>query len=265
MSVCCAFCWAQQDTAALAGEHMKVAELLDSCFRSGSDSAKLALSKQAADRMEPLLKNSAAFGYNFYRLGSVSSVYAPSGKVRVMTFGVALSDGTYSYHGFVLCKIDGSTVVTRLRQASDKPKNPLREDMQAGNWYGAIYYDISQFGSKKSPVYALCGWDGNDMFTNRKVLEQFTVSPAGVPRFGGSFDTEYGNGCKRVVFEFSEKAVMTLRYDKSVKGIVADHLATPPEYRGNTMFAGPDWTYDAYYFKDNKWNVALDIDVKLDK
>ena len=78
----------------------------------------------------------------------------------------------------------------------------------------------------------------------------------------------------RIIFEFTEKAAMGLRFENSVKNmngekrrkvIVADHLTTPPEYKGNPRFSGPDMTFEGYYFQDGKWKYESILDIKLEQ
>lgn len=252
-----------QDTLALKPEEDAVAALLASCIETDGDSAKIALANKAANSLQQLLEKQSAFRYSLSGLKNVSTVYSPDKKVRLVTFGVALAEGRYVYHGFVLYNNGTSVTTTRLFAAPKSEADPSRASMQASNWYGAIYYDISMFGSKKAPIYALCGWDGADMFTNRKVLEQLMIDPSGKPKFGGSFASEYGRGFQRLIFEFTEKAVMSLHYNSKEKAIVADHLSAPPQYKGNKQFYGPDMSFDAYYYEKGEWYYEPDIDVKL--
>ena len=252
-----------QDTLALKPEEDAVASLLASCMESDNDSVKIALANKAANSLEQLLKKQSAYRYSLLGLKSVSSVYSPDKKVRLVTFGVSLAEGEYIYHGFVVYNNGSSVTTTRLYDGKKNVPDPSRASMQASNWYGAIYYDISMFGSKKAPIYALCGWDGADMFTNRKVLEQLIIDESGKPKFGGSFASETGRGFQRLIFQFTEKAVMSLHYNTKEKAIVADHLSAPPEYKGNKQFYGPDMSFDAYYFAKGEWIYEPDIDIKL--
>ena len=263
-----------QDTTSLHNEQENVAKIFERCYTADNDSAKISGLNAATDNLESMLQDPSAFDYNFYKLENVSSIYSENREIRVLTFGVELQSGNYLYSGFIVTNNNGNIVITRLKDDFDKQENPQKSNMQANNWFGAIYYEIHQVGSKKYPVYALCGWDGADLFINRKVLEQIIIQEDGTPIFGGNFQRENSFKNTRIIFEFTEKAAMGLRFENSVKNmngekrrkvIVADHLTTPPEYKGNPRFSGPDMTFEGYYFQDGKWKYESILDIKLEQ
>lgn len=235
----------------------------DSALTSETDSLKIKYALSAADILEKSLNEKGVFGYNFYKIKNLSSVVSSDGRVRVLTFGIALNSGRYAYHGFILY-FNGKTVrSTRLKEADKEGLDLSHADMQSQNWFGAVYYEINRFGDSKHPVYALCGWDGADMFVNRKVLEQVVFTPSGTPRFGGKFQNEISADNTRLVFTYTEKAAMSLSYDKKMKAIIGDHLNAPPQFRGNPRFYGPDMTFDGFYYEGGHWHYIEDADVKL--
>ena len=59
---------------------------------------------------------------------------------------------------------------------------------------------------------------------------------------------------KRLVFEYSAKVVMFVRYEKRYKKIVYDHLIPSPKSMvGKYEFYYPDGTYDALEYEGTKW------------
>ncbi len=254
-----------QDSLVLKFGEESVSAKLAKCLEATADDDRRSLADEAASELHQLLQYEAAFFYNFDSLKNISTIYSDDQKVRVFSFAVPLNNGKkYLYHGFIMhYDEDDGLRVTRLTDDEKKTRNPQFVDMQASNWYGAVYYQVQQVGSRRSPVYALCGWDGADLFTNRKVLEQLTFDEDGNAKFGGSFETEHSDGLHRIVFEFTEKAVMSLQYDPRLKMVVGDHLSAPAQYVHNPRFYGPDMSFDGYYYDKGKWNYEPDIDVKL--
>ena len=230
---------------------------------SDNDSLKIVNVEKAALVLEQALKEKEAFEYKFEDLKNVSVLFSPDNKIKVMTFGIAMISGGFKYYGFVMYYRGKTVTVTRLSEGNKDRKNIEKADMQADNWYGAVYYDICQFGDAKHTVYALCGWDGADIFINRKVLEQVEIGVYGELRFGGKFKTETSQDDSRVIFSYTEKAAMSLKFDKKLGIIIADHLNALPQYRGNPRFYGPDMTFDGYYYSDGVWHYEADIDVKM--
>ena len=254
-----------QDSLVLRYGEETVSKLLDSCLAATEDVERRDLAGKACEQLMQLLQYDAAFAYKFELLQNVSSVYSDDGAVRLLTFAVPLNKGRkYLYHGFVMhYDEDDGIKVTRLIDDEKKTRNPQFVDMQATNWYGAVYYQVQQMGSRRNPVYAVCGWDGADLFTNRKVLEQLTFDDDYNAKFGGSFETEHSDGLHRIVFEFTEKAVMSLQYDPRLRMVVGDHLSAPAQFVHNPRYYGPDMSFDGYYYEKGKWHYEPDIDVKL--
>ncbi|MBA7588034.1 hypothetical protein ES708_30082 [subsurface metagenome] len=57
-----------------------------------------------------------------------------------------------------------------------------------------------------------------------------------------------------IEFEYNEKAVMSLRYNKDAKMIVFDHLSpSNASLQGNYEFYGPDFSYDGLTFEKGIW------------
>ncbi|MBR4440774.1 MAG: hypothetical protein IKS00_04400 [Bacteroidales bacterium] len=238
--------------------------MIEEARTAENDSLRIALADKAFDTFCSLVYEDDHMNYQFQNINPVSVLTSPDKLFRIFTWGLQLSDGNYKYYGLAEYNVHGDVLTATLYDLSDKTSDPAHADMQAGNWYGAIYYDIVQVGSKKSHTYALAGWDGGDLFVNRKVLEQVSISleDGGGMRFGGQFVNERNRSCERLIFEFTERAVMSLRYDKKQKMFVADHLSVPSEYNGDPKFSGPDGSFDGYYFEDGRWHYVPDIDIK---
>ena len=66
--------------------------------------------------------------------------------------------------------------------------------------------------------------------------------------------------------EYSEKATISVRYDKGINKIIFDHLV--PEVgnlKGMYEYYIPNMEYDAYFWQNNFWNYQADIIVGNDK
>jgi len=67
----------------------------------------------------------------------------------------------------------------------------------------------------------------------------------------------------RKVFGFSAQATMTLRYDKTMEGILLDHLSpSRADMEGQREFYGPDMTQDAYFWHKGEWWFGPDMDTR---
>ena len=241
-----------------------VLSMIEEARTAGNDSLRNVLADKALQEFCAVVHEDVKMTYQFQNINPISVLTSPDKLFRIFTWGLQFSDGNYKYYGLAEFNVQGDVLSAILYDQSDKTSDPAHADMQASNWYGAIYYDIVQVGGKKSHTYALVGWDGGDLFVNRKVLEQvhINIEDGGDMRFGGHFVDERNFSCERLIFEFTERAVMSLRYDKKEKMFIADHLSVPPEYNGDRKFSGPDGSFDGYYFEDGRWHYVPDIDIK---
>ena len=255
-----ATCLAQSDIERQASS---AASLIEQAQKADNDSLRSIYAAQAVETFEAAITQDDAMTVAFGDIKPISVLATVDNKLRIFSWGIQNSEGKYSYYGFVQAKSqDGETVTTRLVDKKDETPRPGETEMEAANWYGAIYYEMVQLGGKKSNIYAMAGWDGGDLFINRKVLEQIRVKDNGTVYFGGYFTDEHKRTCERLIFEFTERAVMCLRFDKRLKMFVADHMTIPPEYNGNPKFRGPDGSFDGYMYQKGNWIYVPDLDFK---
>ena len=134
------------------------------------------------------------------------------------------------------------------------------------NWYGALYYKLIPVKSKGKRIYTLLGWDGCSNLTTKKIIDILHFTDAGVPKFGLPMFA-IGNQLKsRLIFEYTNMAVMSVKYYSKGKRIIVDHLSAPnASMKGKPEFMAPDGSYDAYRFKKGKWRLEEDYDAKNDK
>ena len=127
------------------------------------------------------------------------------------------------------------------------------------NWYGCLYYDIIDVKKRNKTYYTLLGYDPNNQRSSIKLIDALYFTGK-FPNFGYPlFETESGLA-RRVIFEYSNQASMSLRFDEQRNKIIFDHLS--PESPGMKDFREyyvPDMSYDAYEFKNNQWNLIEDI------
>ena len=108
----------------------------------------------------------------------------------------------------------------------------------------------------------MLGWDGNDDFTTKKIIDVVTFSNNSKPKFGSEFKLEEKSQ-KRMIFEYNAQAQMLLQYNEIMKMIVFDHLSpSNPKFEGNFRYYGPDFSYDGFYFDDGVWIYKPDIDFR---
>ncbi|MDR2287528.1 MAG: hypothetical protein LBE04_08680, partial [Prevotellaceae bacterium] len=107
-------------------------------------------------------------------------------------------------------------------------------------------------------------FDFNNGISYKKYIDVLTFNPQGIPSFGAPvfFDTEKGIK-SRIMFEYSAKSVMHLKYHDDL-GKIVFHWLYPivPERINDKSYYVPDTTYDGYTFKLGKWVKEKNILLK---
>jgi len=198
-----------------------------------------------------------AFYYPFHKLKTVGFIDCPE-ELRIVNWNIEQQDETQKYFCFIVKKNKNTISVTELK---DNPDSPPRPDgiLDAENWYGALYYKIisKEKGSKK--YYILLGWDGNNSASTIKLIDVLYFAGTN-PKLGSPIFKMNDKTVKRVFFEHSKKVSISLKYEPEYDRIIYDHLSPEtPALAGFYSFYVPDLSYDALYFKDNKWILKEDV------
>jgi len=110
--------------------------------------------------------------------------------------------------------------------------------------------------------YVLFGFQFNDQFSHKKLLEQLTFNRKNTPVFGGDFVLEKKT-VKRFILEYSSEVVASMRYNQHLDMIVFDHLEPfQPIFRGTYRFYGPDGSFDGFTFDDGRFLFQEDVDAR---
>ncbi|MFH1004638.1 MAG: hypothetical protein V1781_03960 [Bacteroidota bacterium] len=193
-------------------------------------------------------------------------IESPDKELRIFTWNVEGDDGTQKFFGFVQAynkKLKKYEVHT-LTDKSDGIKDPQNAAVDNTKWFGAYYYQIITKKIKKKKYYFLFGWDGNNRVTNKKLIDVLYFNEKGFPKFGESlFKMENGKILKRFILEYKAGVFVSLRYDENKNIIVFDHLSpSNSNLEGQYQFYGPDFTYDGFEFKNEKWQYIKNVDVR---
>ncbi len=229
-----------------------------------TDSAKLAYSNKISDLFGEALNRPNSFQYPFSNLKYVSNLHSSDSLVRIITWNIPLQNGTYKYFGY-LQKIDAKndkTLSFRLIDKSEKIKKPEFAKLKPQKWYGALYYKIFTHTFEGKKYYTLLAWDGNNQFSNKKLIECLTFSK-NRPIFGEPIFRMKHDMQNRIIFEYAKPVGMMLRYDENFKMIVYDHLS--PEngkFTGQYMYYGPDMSHDGIRFIRGNWVLQENLNLQ---
>ena len=211
--------------------------------------------------MLDFLKLDGAFTYTFTQLKTVAIIDSPDKLVRIVNWNLEYVDLSYSYAAFVM-KFESEDEPIKIIELVDKldPYTVKPEGViDAKNWYGALYYKIIPVEYNDKIEYTLLGWDGGTSGSNFKLIDVLTFN-ANSAKLGSPLFVKKKTTSKRIIFEYSDKSSMSLKYDDKNQRIVFDHLS--PESAslvGVFSYFVPDFSYDSYIWQEDKWVLEEDV------
>ena len=225
------------------------------------DAEKLIQNKKLVDTLKHCLKHKEAFDHPFASFKSMGTIKSPDKKFRFFNWNIELQDKTNKYFCLMMIydtrKKEYKTIEFKDNSflLPPKPTNTLTP----ANWYGALYYKIVPKSKGSKTYYTLLGYDGNNQTSTVKIVDVLTITGTRVKLGAPIFLTDDGVE-KRLFFEYSKMATMSLKFDKNRDMIIMDHLA--PEsgnLEGFREYYVPDLTYDAMVFNRGKWSIRNNI------
>ena len=208
-----------------------------------------------------------AFDYSFDSLKYIGKVVSEDKKIKVFSWNFPLSGGYQKYYGFILLKNKKGEL--RLVELTDNRKvigNPIKDILSPNSWMGALYYSVIDASYKGQTYYVLLGFDFNNLFTSKKIIDVLRIGERGELTFGSDVFYVGESSLSRIIFEFSARATMMLRYIPESQTIVFDHLSpSRPDYAENFQYYGPDFSYDGFRFEKGKWVYVRNLDLRNPK
>lgn len=242
--------------------------LFDSLYTMEDTPERKLLNEEILSVFKTALENPNAKIFKWTNLTKIGKVYSPDKKLMIFTWHLAFKGGKYEYYGIIRYSIEKSRksneeiFVLSLHDRSEEMKNPAVLKLSDENWYGALYFGMKEYKFRHSTIYALFGYDFNDNYSQKKLIEILEFDKNGNADFSGKFDMDFQE-LKRIIFEYSDNVAMTLRYDERLDLIIYDHL-TPfePIFTGSYRFYGPDGSYDGLKFNKSTFQLMKDVDAR---
>lgn len=239
-----------------------------SILKGESDSVRMAANTLFMQLLEKAFNLPNSFDYPFDSLKTISRLQPDDKSFKLFTWNMPKDDGTFVYFGYVHMKDPntGAVKFVKLIDKSAEIQSPETKPLTPKNWYGTHYYKIVQTSYKKEKFYTLLGVDFNNRATKKKIIDVIAFDRLGNVFFGDNIFSYDGKSPKRIIFEYSAQATMSLRFDDVRNMIVFDHLSPIREdFAGHKDNYGPDFIYDALKFKKGKWIHIKDIDARNPK
>jgi len=232
--------------------------------RTRGEEAIFTISAEIQQRIAFLMENAELFLNNFSGFSGLSTLLLPGEGLKIVTWNVEERMGDHHFYGVIATyQEDEDVKVFQLNDKFRETGQPEFSDLSYPDWYGAVYYDVIPVIHNKKTYYTLLGYNGNDAFSKMRIVDALYFSEEGTPCFGAPLFNINGRLKKRLVFEYSNRAEMMLRYDKKEKMITMDHLAPmEPVFEGDRSYYGPDFSYDALDYQEGKWMLIEDVELR---
>lgn len=251
---------AQTDTSLIVREK-QLASMLTELRAAKTDDEKSEKNEVFKNYLYQTLEQKGAYSYSFSLLKTVGFVDSPDGLLRIVNWNIEQEDQSQVYYCFLM-RLDPKKKNIKISELVDNSAMlPPRPDgvLEANDWYGALYYKIVPLEKGSKTLYTLLGWDGNSSMSTIKLIDALYFSGDN-PKLGSPVFKVKDVTQKRVFFEHSKKAVMSLKYEDEYKRLIFDHLSPEtPSLTGFYSFYIPDFTYDAFVLEGNKWILYEDV------
>ena len=205
------------------------------------------------------LKNS--FDFIFDSLNTISILKSPDNYFKIYNWFIENDDNTYRFYAMIQFKNTKKDLIF-LNDNSDDILNVEQAELSSDNWYGCLYYNIIKNKEKKS--YTIIGWDGNNEFSTKKIIDVIRFNRYNNIKFGAPiFKDDKQKSKKRVIIEYNDQSPVSVQFNKKSKQIIFNNLVPQKkELVGIKAYYVPDGSFNAYEYKKAKWWLIKDIDAR---
>ena len=253
---------------------IKLKPLVKQLYQAKTSEDQIKYNQDLLKAFEEAIELDIKFNYAFDSLQKdIGILISPDKKFRIVHWNVPKSDGTHDYYGFIQSKFITkknkveSVQIFPLTDKSSEIKNPDNAITDNNKWFGALYNKIIIKKTKAKTYYTLLGWDGNDKFSQKKIIDVLTFDPNnGTPKFGADIFNYEKKYPKRIIFEYAATCSMSLKYSSKKDSIVFGHLApTTPQLEGQFQYYCSDMSFDGFGFKKGKWSYGINVNALNEK
>jgi len=200
-----------------------------------------------------------SFEFPFEKLENIGKIYSPDKRIRIYTWNIPDGISENMYYGIIQYFSHDKEKINLVTLNRSDGLNFTNLDK---TWSGSLYYKIIESKHAGRKYYALLGFDLNTPLSNKKVIEVISIDDFDTLYFCEKLLQYEEHMVDRIIFEYNEKAVMSLQYNENMKMIVFDHLSpSKPSLNGQYEFYGPDFTYDGLKWENGIWVYHSNIEI----
>lgn len=249
----------------LAGAEKQIGILFSRMTASTNDPDKKRINDSIVMLMDAALQIAGSMEYPFAGLPKMGKITSADARIRIYTWNLPRADGTNTYFGFLQYKTNNKGEIKQvfLNDRSSEIQDASGAVLSPSQWYGMLVYEIIETRDRGNIYYTLLGLDNRDLFVSCKIADVLYFIKPDEPVFGKTIFHYRNKSMCRVIFEYSAKVKMSLKWNSKMKMIIFDHLAPPNStYTGNYAFYGPDFSYDGFRFGEGGWELVERVDVR---
>jgi hypothetical protein len=234
-----------------------------------SDQAKLKANERFNNLLQKALSLPGSFDYPFDSLTTIANLTSPDKQFRVLNWNVPKADGSFYYFGFMQV-LDPTKNIYHLYALQDKTAditNGLTTTCTTDKWLGMLYYKIIPEKYEDKTIYVMLAWQGFNKIITHKVIDVISFNNQGVPSFGKTIFKKPPPGfkgvLKRIIFQYSATAFMSLKFDSKKNMIQFDHLGPIDDgLVGQYQYYAPGFQVDGLAYKENGFEYIVNIDAR---
>ena len=259
--------FAQKGNNKLIAEYEDTLKIIAHTIMNGNTEEERLLANTAfINNLTEVLQYEKSFRFPFDSLPTISRLTSPDKKFRIFNWLLRKDNNTYQYFAIVhnYNKKSKKYEIIPLIDNSTNIRNPEQANLDAKNWYGGLIYDIIYVKKPGRKYYTLLLYDLNNNFSKKKIIDVMYFSGVNKIKFGlPIFKTSKNKSQKRVIFQYDAKTLISVKYHHKEKQIIFDHLVPiRDDLKGLYEYYVPDGTFNSYYYKQGKWWLEEDIDVR---
>lgn len=238
--------------------------LFDRLVDNYNDKDRLRINDSIRMILDDYVKSDDVFTQRFDNLRYLGQIVSPDSLLKIITWNLVLENEPGRYFCYFIRKGENGEAnkIHRLSTAYNKMLVKKDTTYNETDWYGALYYDLRPLLVENKRYWILLGLDYGNPDISRKIIEVLDFTAEDSIVFGRKWFVA-GEGIQyRAVFEYASNAMMSLRF-RSDSSIVFDHLVPfSPAQKDDRQYYGPDYSYDAYNFRDGTWNLVINVDAR---
>jgi len=249
----------------LAMAETQISRLFIRMATSTADVDRKRINDSIVQLTEVTLQIPGSMDYPFIRLTKMGKISSKDAKIRIYTWNLPWADGTNTNFGYLQYKTKNKGEIKQvlLNDKSAEIPDATRGILTPSQWYGMLIYEIVETKDGDNVYYTLLGLDNRDLFISCKIADVLYFDDHNEPVFGKSIFYYQNKLMCRIIFQYSAKVKMSLKWNSKLKMIIFDHLAPPnSSYTGNFAYYGPDFSYDGLRFVKGRWELVEKVDVR---